>query len=107
MTHSSNRERAAAQKSHADFLAAYGLTELDVPMVVLDLTDAPDATDAYATQRSNPPDSPDSPSPADATHGAPTPGPMHPACNPIIQPATLLSSLQPYVSSEPRAPTPG
>jgi hypothetical protein len=111
MTHSSNRERAAAQKSHADFLAAYGLTELDVPMVVLDLTDAPDATDAYATQRSNPPDSP---SPADATHGAPTPGPMHPACNPmhpachpIIQPATLLSSLQPYVSSEPRAPTPG
>ena len=48
MTHSSNRERAAAQKAHADFLAAYGLTELDVPMVVLDLTDAPDATDAYA-----------------------------------------------------------
>jgi hypothetical protein len=46
MTHSSNRERAAAQKAHADFLAAYGLTELDVPMVVLDLTDAPDATDA-------------------------------------------------------------
>jgi hypothetical protein len=112
MTHSSNRERAAAQKSHADFLAAYGLTELDVPMVVLDLTDAPDATDAYATQRSNPPGSP---SPADATHGAPTPGPMHPACNPmhpacnpIIQPATLciqrtpgsnpgLASLRPYL----------
>ena len=46
MTHSSNRERAAAQKAHADFLKAYGLSELEVPMLVLDLNDAPDGTDA-------------------------------------------------------------
>ena len=104
MTHSSNRERAAAQKSHADFLAAYGLTELDVPMVVLDLTDAPDATDAYATQRSNPRTRRAQPMPHTGLQ------PRAPCIQPAtlcIQPATLLSSLQPYVSSEPRAPTPG
>ena len=42
MTHSSNRERAAAQKAHADFLKAYGLSELEVPMLVLDLNPNPD-----------------------------------------------------------------
>ena len=46
MTGSSNRERAAAQKAHADFLTAYGLTVLDVPMVVLTLSDAPGGSDS-------------------------------------------------------------
>jgi hypothetical protein len=35
MSTSSNRERAAAQKAHADFLKAYGQSEHDIPMVVI------------------------------------------------------------------------